>query len=315
MPDINFNDAQQALGFILPQQYRIEQTVYQVKYPSFDYARLLPVNTDGDMWDLGTIFFSGDIAGAAKWIAGGGFDVPYADISRTQFLQSNHLAAIGYEWQLQELQRAAKMGRQLGPEKAMAASRVAEAFIYGIAIRGDTSKNLTGLINDANVPASNVPADGTSSVTSWSAKTPDQKLRDINLALTDVINNSKETQAPNRLILPTTSLQDIASTKLGTASDTTVLEFIRKNNVVTAQTGQPLDIVGSRELETAGASSTKRMIAFESAQDVIQFHLPGPHEFLPPFQKSSMTWEVAGIMNIGGVEIRLPKGVSYRDGL
>ena len=315
MPDINFNDAQQALGFILPQQYRIEQTVYQVRYPSFDYASLVPVNSDGDMWDLGTVFFSGDIAGQARWLAGGAFDMPYADVSRSQFLQSNHLAGIGYEWNLQELQRAAKLGRQLGNEKAMAASRVAEAFTYGIAIRGDTAKNTTGLINDANIPASNVPADGTASATGWSTKTPDLILRDVNLVLTDVINNSKETSTPTKLLLPTTSLQQIASTKLGTASDTTILEFIRKTNVVTAQTGQPLDIKGSRELETAGASSTKRMMAYESSPDVIQFHLPGPHEFLPPFQKGSMVWEVAGITNIGGVEVRLPKGASYRDGI
>lgn len=315
MPDINFHDAQQALGFIIPQQYRIEQTVYQVRYPSFDYASLIPVNSDGDMWDLGTVFFSGDIAGAAKWVAGGAFDVPYADVSQSQFLQSNHMAAIGYEWNLQELERAAKLGRPLQPQKAMAASRVAEAFVYGIAIRGDTTKNMTGLINDATIPASNVAADGTASGTTWATKTPDQVLRDVNLVLTDVINNSKETSTPTKLLLPTTSLQDIASRKLGTASDSTVLEFIRKNNVVTAQTGQPLDIRGSRELETAGASSTKRMMAYESASDVIQLHLPGPHEFLPVFQKSSMTWEVAGIMNVGGVEVRLPKGASYRDAI
>ncbi len=47
----------------------------------------------------------------------------------------------------------------------------------------------------------------------------------------------------------------------------------------------------------------------------MQFHLPGPHEFLQPFQRSSMSWEVAGIMNVGGVEIRLPKAMVYRDGL
>jgi hypothetical protein len=44
-------------------------------------------------------------------------------------------------------------------------------------------------------------------------------------------------------------------------------------------------------------------------------HLPGPHEFLPAFQKSAMTWEVGGIMNVGGVEVRRPKGMAYRDGI
>jgi hypothetical protein len=55
------------------------------------------------------------------------------------------------------------------------------------------------------------------------------------------------------------------------------------------------------------------MITYDNSREVVQFHLPGEHEFLSPFQKSSMTWEVAGIMNIGGLEIRLPKAIAYRD--
>lgn len=314
MREINFLDAQQALGFIRPQLLRIETEVYQTKYPSFDYARLMPVNTDGDMWDIGTVFYSGDIAGKAEFIAGKGFDMPYADISQTQFLQGNHLAGIGYEWSLQELQRAAKLGRSLGADKANAARKVAEAFLYGIAIRGSTEKNLTGLINDANVPTANVPADGTGSTTTWSTKTPDLIVRDINLAINGVVNNTGETEIANRLILPTTRLQYAAGLRIGDGSDT-LMKYIRENNAYTLQTGQPLEIIGSRELETAGASSTARMIAYSASRDVLQFHLPGPHEFLPAFQKSSMTWEVAGILNVGGVEIRLPKAVIYKDGI
>lgn len=314
MSEINFLDAQQALGFLVPQQLRIETQVYQVKYPSFDYARLMYVNTDGDMWDIGSVFYSGDIAGKAEFLSGKGFDMPYADISRTQFLQQNQLAGIGYEWSLQELQRAAKLGRDLGDDKAMAARRVAEMFLYGIAIRGSSEKGWTGLINDANVPTANVAADGTGSSRLWSTKTADQINRDINLAIEGVYTNSGETEMANRLLLPTSRLQYIARTRIGDTSDT-ILKFVRENNAYTAQTGQALEIIGSRELETAGASSTARMVAYNNTREVVQFHLPGPHEFLPAFQKSSMTWEVAGIMNTGGTEIRLPKAMNYLDGL
>lgn len=312
--EINFLDAQQALGFLVPQQLRIETNVYQVKYPSFDYAKLMYVNTDGDMWDIGSVFYSGDIAGKAEFLSGKGFDMPYADISRTQFLQQNQLAGIGYEWSLQELQRAAKLGRDLGNDKAMSARRVAEMFLYGIAIRGSTEKNWTGLINDANVPTAYVAADGTGSSRLWSTKTADQINRDINLAIEGVYTNSGETEMANRLLLPTTRLQYIARTRIGDSSDT-ILKFVRANNAYTAQTGQALEIIGSRELETAGASSTARMVAYNNTREVVQFHLPGPHEFLPAFQKSSMTWEVAGIMNTGGTEIRLPKAMNYLDGI
>jgi len=312
--EINFLDAQQAVGFLTPQLLRINTEIEETVYPDFDYSRLMYVNTDGDMWDYGSVFFSGDIAGAAQFISGKGFDMPFADIAQTQFLQTNHLAAIGYEWSLQELQRTARMGRNLTADKGKAARKVAESFCYAIAIRGNTEKGLTGLVNDAAVSAANVAADGTGATTTWSTKTADQINRDVNAILNAPFNATLETQRANTLLLPTTRLQYAASTRIGDTSDT-VLKFIRENNAYTLETGQPLTIIGTRELEAAGAGATARMVAYDNDRGVVQFHLPGPHEFLPPFQKSAMTWEVGGIMNVGGVEIRRPKGMAYRDGI
>lgn len=312
--EINFNDAQQALGFLTPQMLRINTEVEKTAYPSFDYSRLMYVNTDGDMWDAGSVFYSGDIAGAAQWLSGKGHDMPYADVALTQHLQANHFAGIGYSWYMQELQRASKTGRNLTTDKADAARTVAEAFIYGVAMRGSTEKGMTGLVNSADVPVANVAADGTGSSRLWSAKTSDLILRDVNAALNAPFNATLETQRANTLVLPSTRMQYIAETRLGSTNDTTVLKFLRENNSYTLETGQPLTIIGSRELETAGDSGTTRMVAYDNSRGVVQMHLPGPHEFLPPFQKSAMEWEVAGIMNVGGVEFRRPKGAAYRDG-
>lgn len=313
--DINFHDAQQAMGFIVPQTLRINTAIEQQVYPSWDYSRLMFVNTDGDMWDIGSVFYSGDIAGAAQFLSGKGFDMPYADVSTAQHLQTNHFAGIGYEWSLQELQRAAKLGRSLSSDKAEAARKVAESFIYGIAMRGNAEKGMTGLINDANVPAADVAADGTAGATTFASKTATQILRDVNAVLNAPFNASKETQRANTLLLPTSRLQTMAETPRADGSDMTVLAFLKANNSYTLETGQPLTIIGTRELETAGDGGTARMMAYDNDRGVVQMHLPGPHEFLPPFQKSSMTWEVAGIMNVGGVEFRRPKGAAYRDGI
>ncbi len=311
---VNFLDAQQAAGFLTPQLLRINTVVEMLEYPSFDYARMLPVNTDGDMWDIGSVFYSGDVAGTASFLAGKSFDMPFADVSTTQHLQANHFAGIGYEWSLQELNRVARMGRQLGSDKAAAARRVAESFIYGLAIRGSTEKGVTGLVNDATVSTANVPADGTGATTTFSTKTPDQINRDINAILNAPFNATLETARADTLLLPSTRMQYLASTRIGDSTDT-ILKFIKENNAYTLETGQPLTIIGTRELETAGAGATARMVAYENDRRILQFHLPGPHEFLPAFQKSSTTWEVGGIMNVGGVEIRRPKGIAYRDGI
>lgn len=310
--EINFHDAQQAMGFIVPQTLRINTAVEMLQYPSFDYSRLMYVNTDGDMWDIGSVFYSGDIAGAAQFLSGKGFDMPYADVSTAQHLQTNHFAGIGYEWSLQELQRSAKLGRNLSSEKAEAARKVAESFVYGIALRGNTEKGLTGLVNDANVPSAQVANDGTGPSRLWTAKDADLILRDVNEALNAPFNATKETQRANTLLLPSTKLQYLAEKRVGDTTST-ILAFLKENNSYTLETGQPLTIIGSRELETAGTGGTARMVAYDNDRGVVQMHLPGPHEFLPPFQKSSMTWEVAGIMNVGGVEIRRPKGMAYRD--
>lgn len=311
MREINFADAQQALGFITPQQYRIEAKVYQTKYPSFDYASIMPVNTDGDMWEIGSIFYSGDIAGKAEFLSARANDMPFADVSHTQFLRENQLAGIGYEWGLGELQRAAKMGRDLPSLKALAASKVAQAFQYNCAISGHTEKGWTGLVNTAGIPTANVAA-GVGGLT-WDVKTGDEILTDINTVLYDVVNNTNQTEIADRLLLPITAIQYLAGKRIGQAADT-LLSFIKANNAYTLETGNPLLIRGVRDLQTAGASGTRRMVAFSASPDTVQFHLPGDHQFLAPFQVNSMAWQVAGIMNLGGTEVRLPKAMSYRDG-
>lgn len=316
-PNINFADAQQAVGFLLPQLLRIQTEVDYQEYPSFDYSRLLFVNTDGGMWSRGSVYYSGDVAGRAEWMAGRANDMPYADISTTQFLQENHLAGIGYEWFRQELEQAAMMGRSLGNEKARAARIVAESKIYGMTIRGDANKPgmTTGLVNNASVPTTTVPADGSGGLLTFASKTPDLINRDINLALNAPFNATKETVRANTLLLPTTRLQYLASTRIGSNSDSTILKFVKENNAYTLETSRPLTIIGTRELETAGGSSTARMMAYDNDRSVVQLYLPGPHEFFPVFQKASFVWEVPGLFNYGGVEFRRPKGAAYYDGI
>lgn len=311
---INFGDAQQSLAFLAPQLLRINTAVEMMEYPDFNYGRLLPVNTDGGMWSYGSIFYSGDIAGAAEFLAHKGFDMPLADISTSQHVQTNHFAGIGYEYSRGELERAAELGRNLTTEKAEAARTVAESFIYGIAIRGHAEKNLTGLVNSPLVPTANVAADGTAGATTFASKTPDQINRDINAVLNAPFNSTRETKRANRLMLPTTRLQAMASTRIGDGSDT-VLKFVRENNAYTLETGAQLEIIGTRELETAGAGGTARMVAFAADRSVVQMHLPGPHEFLDAWRAHALLYQVPGIMNIGGVEWRRPKGAAYRDGI
>ena len=47
----------------------------------------------------------------------------------------------------------------------------------------------------------------------------------------------------------------------------------------------------------------------------VKLHLPVPLRFLEPMRSGPMIYEVPGYFKTGGVEIRLPGAVRYRDGV
>jgi hypothetical protein len=40
-----------------------------------------------------------------------------------------------------------------------------------------------------------------------------------------------------------------------------------------------------------------------------------PHQFMPVFQKGPLRWEVPGVFRLGGLDIRRPAEVKYRDNI
>lgn len=310
-----FSDAQ-LMSFAVQQATNIEATIYQVKYPSFDYAAIVPVVTQGNEWARSTTFFSADIAGKANWINGAARDIPFADIDHAMFEQAFAMAAIGYEWNIEELNVAMMLGVSLTTDKADAARKIAQAFLWTLATTGDTLKGWLGLVNQTSVTAGDVAANGTGSTTWWAGKTGDQIAADINGAITGVYTGTTETEMADTMLLPTPVFQDIATRRMDiTGSDMTILAYIRANNVYSAETGQALTIRALRGLSTADPGGDGRAVLYRRAPDVLRFHLPMPHRFLPVWQNGPMSFSVPGIMRTGGVEVRLPKAMRYLDGV
>ncbi len=301
---LDLNDAQAVNAFLAPQLLRVEQGVYMTKYPLADYAEFMPVDTAGTVWSAGSLFYSGDIAGKPEWFDVASDDMPYADSSREQFLQENHIAGIGYKWNRSDLERAQQLGVNILADKADAATKTAERFIHGTAMRGDGAKFATGFINNP------LATTGAAAGAITAASDADADVAVINAALTSVEVNTKETYQADTLALPTTTHNILASKRM---KDTgmSVLNYLRQNSVLGA-----INIKKSRHLETAGAAGVKRLIAYANTPEVHRFHLPGGgHQFFPQWQKGPFSWEVPGIMAIGGYENRIPKAITFADGV
>lgn len=303
-------DAQQsAMAFVLSQNTHIEAGVYAKRYPDIQYPALIPVDTSAHPFAKTVTYFSSDKFGDAKWINGNADDVPIAGTTREKFETQIHTAGIGYAWGWEEVGAAQRLGVNLQADDAMAARRAYEEMVDSVALVGDAEKGfLGGLFNATGVTAA------AATYGAWATASSDNILADINQALTSVFTGTNTTSVADTLVLPWSKYL-IISTKRLTDTDQTVLSFIQKNNVYTALTGLPLTIRGSRLLDTAGASSTTRMVAYLRDPEVLKLHIPMPLRFLPVYQDGPLRWVVPGVFRLGGLDVRQPKGVIYSDGI
>lgn len=314
--NINLYDAQAALNFLVAQRSLIEPTVYRTRYPDLNYAELVPVDTTANEWAKSITFYSMDMVGKADWFSGLAQDVNNADVNRTQHEQLIEMAAIGYQYTLEELGVARLIpGNNLTSDRAAAARRGWEEFVYRVSLFGDARKGWEGLFNSSLVTAGNVAADGTGGLTTWASKTPALIMRDVNAVLTGIFTTTNTVDLADTLVLPFANLHYIGTQTMNANVDRTILNWIAENNVYTMQTGQRLTIRGQRGLETLGAGGTARMLAYRRSPEVVKLHNPMPHRFLEVFRKGPILYEVPGIGRLGGTEFRLPKAARYADGL
>lgn len=315
-------DAQSALSFLVQQASYIEAEVVRVLYPDIQYPQLIPVDTSANEWSKSVTFFSMDKVGQADWFHHMATDMRLADVARTKFEQGISMAGIGYGYTLEELGQAMLVpGQNLSAERAEAARRAYEEFVDNIALRGDSDRDMEGLINSSDVTKIHAQADGgvtlgnTNGSPDWSDKTGEQIARDVNNALTGIYVESLQTEMADTVLLPVESMTTMANKQYSVASDTTVMEWVKRNNVYTSTTGQPITIRGVRGLETAGDGSTGRMVVYRRDPRVLKMHIPMSHRFLPVWQQGPIRFVVPGIFRLGGLEIRRPGAVRYVDGI
>ncbi|MDB6454703.1 DUF2184 domain-containing protein [Falsirhodobacter sp. 20TX0035] len=308
-------DAQVAMAYAVSQASRINATVYRTQYPAVRYRGLVPVDTTGPEWVKSVTYFSLDGVGAADWINAASDDVPKAELTRGRMETTVHEAGIGYGWSLSELGQAQLLGIDLNAQKGIAARRAAEEMTDRVAFLGDASKGLTGMVNNPDVTVQDAAATGAGSSTEWEDKTPGQIMGDVNALLTGVYTATATTVVSDTLLLPPTRMHYIGTTTVSDNRETTILEWLRENNVYTMETGQPLTIRAIRGLETAGDGGVARAMAYRNSEEVVKLNMPMPFRFFPVWQTGPFRFDVPGMFRIGGVDFLLPKEAIYLDGI
>jgi hypothetical protein len=312
----SLTDAQQAnFGFVQAQTSHIEAQLNEIEYQDILYDALIPVDTSAHPFAKQITFYSIDAVGRAEFVNGNANDIPFVDASMNEHSHNIRTAAIGYHVGWEEAGQARMLGFNLDVTKADMARRSAEELCDRVALDGDSAAGMLGLFNYTGIDlvTFTTGGGGASTFGGGTTMTPDEIVERIFLLLSGVTTDSKQTIQADTLLMPLTTLLYLSQTRMPDGVTDTILAWIKKHNPYTMATGQPLDIRGLTQLETAGTGGIKRMVAYARRPDVLKFHQPMPHQFLPA-HPMILNIAVPGVQRLGGLEIRKPLGVRYAEG-
>lgn len=285
----------------------IKTETYDVQYAELMARQVIPVSMEADPTDDKITYRQFDHVGIAKFIEHYGQDLPRADIKGKEFTADVRALGDSYGYNVDEIAKARKLNRPLDRMKSDAAKRAILELENTTAFFGDSDRGLLGFLNHPNVPEVTLPADGTGSSVEWADKTPVQILRDLNLVVNSIVETSKKVEKPDSLLLPVTAHLYLASTPIGDNVDKTILKFFLDNQQFIK------NVESLNELETAGDSSTRRMMVY--TKNVKKVSLEIPLDFTQEEEeKRGLEWIIPCRSKMAGVLFYYPLSAAYADG-
>ena len=279
---------------------------YDVKWAPNKALGLLPVDSSAGPAATEITYRSYTRVGTAKMVADYATDFPRVDVYGTEVSIKPHDIGAAYGYSIQEIRRAQMTGFPLETRRADAARRAIEDKINSIAFSGDTPTNLVGFLGCSGATEFTLTS-GTAGYT-WAVKNADELLADMNGMVYAVIEATNGVEIPDTMLLPLAAYNLIQTKRLGTYSDTTVLDYFLKTNQHIKR------IEWLNELKTASDTSGTRAIVFKNDADHLELVLPVPFEQFES-EKKGLAYTIPCLARIAGVKFHYPLSICFMDGL
>lgn len=222
-------------------------------------------------------------------------------------------------WTVFELESAAKVGRPIDEQKLQALHLKHQMDIDEQAYVGDATLVQAGLLNHPLVTNVSNVVNGATSSPLWSSKTPAEILADVNSMLQSGWSTSAFAVMPNRILLPPTQFGLLSTQIISSAGTTSIMKYIKENNIVTASGNGQIEIlpckwlVGAGVGGTIGVSGPDRMVAYRKEKQYVRFPMVPLQR--TPVQFMSIYHLTTYYCRLGVVEVVYPETVVYRDGI
>jgi hypothetical protein len=316
------------LAYYINQLESFDRTL-NMPLQAFTWSRDADLRTDVDLSTEATSFQRSSYAAMGTqgntgkpWINSNDLTFTGLDINGAKITNSFYLLAKDLVYSKVEFDKSQRSGMPIDAQKQSALQRFYQTCTDNQFYTGDLTdtgsvRGLRGLLNSTEVTTGNVAATGTGGTTTWATKTPDQIIADVQEILRSAWSASGWAVCPNRLLLDPESYALLYSTPRSGQSDVTIYNYIRNNSLCNEQNNVPLEIYSCKWLapnKYDPASSVRRMVAYHKSPEYVQFPLL-PLTPQQPYVEKGVSYGRVYMWGYGGIEIRYPTTILYRDGL
>jgi hypothetical protein len=303
-------DTQAAAGVFLQNELRhILPKVFEKEYPEYPYSRILPISNEvpegADTYKYDLF----DRVGDFDLVSDAGDDLPTSDVKRGEVVNNIRQYGGGFRYTTDEIRKAAFAKISLEQRRANATRASYEERANKVALFGQAGTGLKGFFNHPAVDKLVMTGSNSDGWFDAANITGDQMVAILNEGVTYQGNSTKMVEKPDTYLVPFSVYRKISTTRIGSNSDTTVLDFFLKTNGTIKQV-EPIN-----ELDTAnsfGNLSASRMVLYNRSSEKLEFHISMPLTFLPP-QPINLAFKVPAEAKFAGVALYYPKSVTYVD--
>jgi hypothetical protein len=299
-------DRAESVFFARENEY-VKTKTYDAKSPELKGLRLVPQASDLPSGIEQITYRRYFEAGEAKVIADYAKDFPRVEVFAKEYTSKVVDIGDSYGYSIKEIRLAMRSGKRLDQRRALNARRTIERKLNHITLRTDSDWGTFGLLDYPGITEATLPADGTGGSKSWSAKTVDQILRDINVMMDAVNVPTNGIEEADTLLLPLPARNQLINTRLG---DTTIslMKYIQDN------LPQIKRIEWLNELSGIGAGGTNRIMVGKFDNEHLENQIIGDFEQLETEHEGG-EYKIPCMATTGGVIIYYPMAFAFADGV
>lgn len=250
--------------------------------------------------------------GNMPWISAETTAIPGVSVNGQKVVLPLRLLAREISFTSVELERSQLTGQPIDSQKTDALNTLYQMNTDQMVYIGSSDVGATGIINDPGVTVTTV-ANGISGSPLWANKTPDEIVADVNTLLTGSWSAAAFAVCPGALRLPPVQFGYIASQKVSSAGNVSILKYIQDNSIALSINGSPLDIQPVKWLTGNGGSGADRMFVYTNAENRVRFPMVPIRRETAYYQGIRFT--APYLWAFGQVEVVYPECIRYADGL